>query len=220
MAMPAALQAAPLLYDPVQLLGTVARLGEGRRCTVHCDGKDWEVERAASCLLAPNVGDEVLISGPVPDRVYLIAVIRQAADATARLEVEGDVQFTSIHGAISLHAARGLALDCSEDMSLSSDTLALRAQAAQLSMGQLEYLGREANVAVGKMSWVGTLCEMAVDRLTQVAHSVFRLVRDTDQVRAGRLDYEAGQVARVHGGHAMVTARHVVKVDADQIHMG
>lgn len=220
MAMPAARSTPSLRYDPVQLLGTVSRLGDGRQYTVHCDGKDWEVERAASCLLAPAVGDEVLISGPVPEQVYLIAVIRQAEQGATRLQLEGDVEIASTGGGISLQAARHLTLQCEEGMALSSESLALRAQRSQMALDDLEYLGREAHIALGRANWVGSLLEVAVDRITQVAHSVLRLVRDTDQLRAGRLDYEAEQMARVHGGHALLTARNVVKVDADQIHMG
>ncbi len=71
-------------YDPVHLLGrVVAREGDGSY-RVECDGRPWRARRAASCLLAPGIGDEVLISGPDPARVYLIAVIVQADAGRAR----------------------------------------------------------------------------------------------------------------------------------------
>lgn len=220
MAMPNVHPVPQLRYDPVQLLGIVQETEPGGACVVRCEGKDWPVQRAASCLLAPAVGDEVLIAGPVPERTFLIAVVRQANPDAARLELEGDICLASLNGGISLQSARGLELRCAQDLDMAGESIGLRAQRGQLSIDDLSYLGRQAHVAVGRTSWVGSLCELAIDRVSQVAHSVLRLVRDTEQVRAGRLDYEAEQVARLHGGSSLLTAKHLVKVDADQVHMG
>lgn len=220
MATPAASPHPQLRYDPVQLLGTVIKFQGEDNWLVRCDGADWCVMRAASCLLAPAQGDEVLIAGPVPEQVYLIAVIRQADPSAAHLELQGDVHIASTGGRISLKAAGGLDLSAGESMDLASETFALRSQRAQLTIDELDYLGRQAALAVSKASWVGSVCEVVVDRISQVADSVFRLVRKSDQVRAGRLDYEAEESVRLHGGHTLVTAKNLVKVDADQIHMG
>ena len=88
-----------LAYDPVQLIGEVTHIDPQGIYTVSCDQHDWQVPRAASCLLAPQVGDEVLISGPVHSQVYLIAVIRQAVADSSRLEVLGDLVISARDGA-------------------------------------------------------------------------------------------------------------------------
>src|SRR3546814_3243250 len=77
-----------LQYDPVQLLGTVTRVENGGYCAVQCETTERRPKRAASCLLAPSVGDTVLISGPFPEQTYLIATIHQAEPGTARMETE------------------------------------------------------------------------------------------------------------------------------------
>jgi hypothetical protein len=41
-----------------------------------------------------------------------------------------------------------------------------------------------------------------------------------DQVRAGMIDFQAGQSARLHAAYTLVTGSDLVKVDAKQIHMG
>jgi len=211
---------AQLRYDPVQLLGVVTEMHDGRICTVRCAGKDWLVERAASCLLAPAVGDEVMIAGPVPDQVYLIAIIRQADSGLSRLDMEGDVRITSSTGDISLTAPRALILASGERLEMESLNIGLQARTAQCGIEELDYIGGRANFAVATLTWVGAFCEIVVDRITQVAQSVLRLTRDTEQVRAGHLDYEAEHAARLHARHTLVTAKNLVKVDADQIHMG
>src|SRR5690606_23752722 len=103
---------------------------------------------------------------------------------------------------------------------LAGQSFELKADRGEMVIDELSYLGKQAQLAVARTSWVGSLCEVAVDRLTQVAHRVMRFVRDTEQVRAGQIDYEAEQAARIHSSNTIVTAKNLVKVDADQIHMG
>ncbi|MFC3338699.1 DUF3540 domain-containing protein [Paracandidimonas soli] len=219
--MGAALGARAILeYDPVQLIGEVTRVDSRGICTVRCDMRDWHVERAASCLLAPQNGDTVLISGPVPSQVYLIAVIRQAEPDASRLEVPGDLVIAAKDGGISLEAGQALRLQGRVNASLDTPLLEMRADEANCTVGKMEYLGVQARASIGSLQLVGRVCEVVMDRISQLAHSIFRLARDTEQVRAGHIDYQAEQSARMHGRQAVLTAKDLVKVDGDQIHMG
>ncbi len=211
---------APLRYDPVQLLGKVAEIGDDGRITVHCEGSDWQVDKAASCLLQPGVGDLALISGPVPEQVYLIAIVRQANASVARLEVKGDLQVASANGDVTVSAMGAVALRAEQRLDLHSETLDLRTRHAQLAVRELDYLGARARWTVGSVTLLLHACEIIADRVSQVARSVFRLTRETEQVRAAHLDYQAEHTARLHADNTLVTGRHLVKVDADQIHMG
>lgn len=216
----AAQTTAVLPYDPVQLLGKVMRMESDGHCVVRCETTDWHVERAASCLLAPSVGDLVLISGPVPEQTFLIAIIRQARPETARLETRGDMVIACPGGSISMQAAQTLSLKGSEGMALDTSALTMRADTAQCTVSELDYLGAGARLTVGSVRLIGRACEVVMDRISQLAHNVFRLTQDTEQVRAGRIDYQAEHTVRLHAQHTLVTGTDLVKVDADQIHMG
>jgi hypothetical protein len=211
---------AALRYDPVQLLGEVTRIEDGGYCIVHCEATDWRVERAASCLLAPRVGDTVLISGPVPEQTYLIAIIRQAQPETACLETQGNMVIACPQGSISMRAAQSISLESRESMALDAASLSMRADSAQCTVGQLDYLGSGARFTVGSVRLIGRACEIVMDQISQMAQNVFRLTQDTEQLRAGRIDYQAEHTARMHAQHTLVTGTDLVKVDADQIHMG
>jgi len=211
---------AVLRYDPVQLLGVVTLIDDDGHCVVRCETTDWHVQRAASCLLAPAPGDTVLLSGPVPEQTWLIAIIRQAQPATARLQTQGDLVIASQHGSISLEAAQAVALQGREDITLQTPALAVRADDAQCAIGNADYIGGTARFAIGAVSLIGRTCEVVMDRISQMAHNVLRLTQDTEQLRAGRIDHQAEHSARLHAQHTLVTATDLVKVDADQIHMG
>lgn len=206
--------------DPVQQFGTLTHLGQDGLHTVRCGAHDWRVRCAASCLLAPSVGDTVLLSGPSPSHTYLIAVITQANASAARIEVPGDLSLAARQGRITVHAAEGLALNGGRRLSLDSETLAVNAAQARLAMQDTEYLGVGVRATVASLRVVGRACEVVMDRISHLAQSIFRLAEQVEQVRAGRLDYQAEQTARVHARQTLVTGRDIVKIDADQIHMG
>ena len=66
---------------PIHAIGTLARSGEAGRYAVETEFGTFSSRRAASCLLEPEPGDEVLVSGPTLESAYIIAVLeRPAAD--------------------------------------------------------------------------------------------------------------------------------------------
>src|SRR5690606_38257269 len=113
-----------------------------------CETTEWRVQRAASCLLAPGVGDTVLISGPVPQQTYLIAIIHQARPDTARLEIQGSMVIACPQGDISLQAGRTVALQGNEGLALDTTALRMRADKAECTVGELDYIGTGARVSV------------------------------------------------------------------------
>ncbi|MET0184185.1 MAG: DUF3540 domain-containing protein [Achromobacter sp.] len=208
------------IYDPVHLIGSIEAAAVDGVFAVHCDGRIWHARRAASCLLAPAVGDTVLISGPDRERVYLIAVIEQADPSRHRIEVDGDLTLATRSGAIAFDSAQDLHLKSAAALRLESETLALRADQADCVVDGMRYTGREVTATVGKTRLIGKVYEAVVDRLVQMSRNVFRTTDEVEHVRAGNLDYQAEQSARVHARYTMVTGDDLVKVDAKQIHMG
>jgi hypothetical protein len=53
-----------------------------------------------------------------------------------------------------------------------------------------------------------------------LARSSFRLTEEVEQVRAGQIDMQAKETLRLHARNTLVTSKALVKVDAEQIHMG
>lgn len=208
------------VYDPVHLIGTVSGRETDGDYTVDCDGRPWRVRRAASCLLAPHDGDQVLISGPDASCVYLIAVLAQADPGMARLEAEGDVVLSSRAGSVTLESPADVVLRSQAMLRVESARLDLRTPQARCVIERLRYVGAEAQATVGTTRLVGKVYETVMDRLSFLSRLAFRSTDEVEHVRAGTLDYQAAQSARLHAAYTMVTGDDLVKVDAKQIHMG
>jgi hypothetical protein len=67
---------------------------------------------------------------------------------------------------------------------------------------------------------IGRVYEAIVERLVHLSKTAFRMTEGIDQVRASHIDYQATEMARLHGKNTVVTAQDLIKADASQIHMG
>lgn len=206
---------------PVHLLGTLAaRLPDGQFAVDDEAGVRWTCRRAASCLLRPEVGDTVMLSGPDRARVYLIAVIEQADASTSRVEAPGHLTLAAGNGAVAIESAQDLHLRSAGTLRMRGAQWALKAAQGDCQVERMRYTGQAVDATVGRMRLLGKMFETLADRVVLMARSTFRLVDETEQVRAGHLDCEATDTVRIHGHHTVVTGKALVKVDAAQIHVG
>jgi hypothetical protein len=213
-----ATQKRTLSYDPVQLIGTV-QLVNGALFTVNCDGVDWVCQQALSCLIEPQVGDQVIISGPDHDRVYLIAVVSRSSDAPVSLKIQGDLAISSTTGSVSLHSATGTRIASDTTLALSSAHYEQTNDTAKLTIGQMSYASETLEATVGTTTFFSSIVSLMADRINSVARLCFRHIKEVDHVRAQTIDYEAEKLTRVHGGYTTLTAQDVMKINGDQIHM-
>lgn len=181
-------------YDPIQLIGEVSAIDQ-QQYTVMCDGKAWQCQLAASCLLRPELGDTVLISGPDTSRVFLLAVIEQANPDQATIRVAGN-----------LH--------------LQSQSLSMQASQGRWQFDHLHYRGEKLDAQIGAVRLLGKMYEAVVDRLRLMSRNATKITSETDRTRVGTLDVQAEHAAHLHSKMTTVTASEFVKVDGKQIHMG
>jgi hypothetical protein len=67
---------------------------------------------------------------------------------------------------------------------------------------------------------VADSCDSVFDRLLQRVKRSYRFVEEHDQVRAAQIDYVAQNNASLRGENTLITAKDLVKVDGEQIHLG
>ncbi len=194
------------------------RLGEGDRCTVTLDdGSDLVARRAASCLLAPEPGDRVLLTlQPEP---FVLAVLERDHDRVARLEVRGDAVMTT-SGELTLEGNEGVAVRTPKALSLLSRALNVRSSHAEIATERLVAVAKQARASFDEAGVVSRSIDAVAERITQKAARAYRMVTELDQLRARHLDYRADHSARISSENTIVTAREVVKVDGEQVHIG
>ena len=63
---------------------------------------DIRCRRAKSCLVAPDVGDTVLVATATTGRAWMLAVLEGEGSGKTRLEAEGDLDVTLSNGAFTV----------------------------------------------------------------------------------------------------------------------
>ena len=207
--------------EPVfQDTGTVLSV-DGDRFIVAASDERFEASRALSCLVEPEVDDEVLLAGRRSGDVYILAVLSRAEGSATRVRANGDVTFQVSQGSFAVVAEKGVNIVSSDDVQLTTTkAFKLRAAEGQLFIDKLSYLGQKviAEVAQAK-TFVGALDQVA-DRFVQRVKRAYRFVEELDQLRAEYVDHGARKNLRLRARNALMTAEDLVKIDGDQIHLG
>lgn len=173
--------------------------------------------RAASCLLAPEPGDRVLVA-LVPEP-FVLAVLERTGSRRAEVVFPGDAAIQA-SGRLQLGAHAGVSVSSGRELALFSRVLDVKAADGKLAFERLFAATQAAQGHFGKLSVFAAAYERVADRIVERAKRVFRFVEEVDQLRARHFDYRAEQTAQVKGETTVVTARQVVKVDGEQVHIG
>jgi hypothetical protein len=201
-----------------QEIGTVA-LAEGRVWIVRTPSGARQARRAISCLIEPEVEDRVLLAID-GDAVWILAVLDRRSGAPLSMEAEGDLSVRLRRGSFHVAAQNGIELATAGDTSLVSSGVKIDATEGSVRLERLSYLGKHLGIQLERIRlWAGTF-DSFLDRLVQRVKRSHRFVAETDHLRAGQIDYTAEQNARLHAQNSIVTARQLIKIDGEQIHVG
>lgn len=190
------------------VLPLVIRMGEAEK----------HARCAKSCLVAPEAGDRVLcaLEG---DSVYVLAVLEGTTTST-RVAVPGELDIVAQGGRMSLRSPDAVNVQGGSAISMTSPKLEMRAASGSIAIDQLMFLGKRVMAEAGKVVVAARELDTLADRVVQRAKRVFRFVEDVDQTQAGTVDIRANSLLGLRGENAIVSARVMTKVDADQIHLG
>lgn len=196
-----------------QEFGEVVRM-DAEVLTVRTALAHVTARRAASCLLAPALGDRVLLATEERGDAYVLAVLDQRDPSAATISVDGDLTVRSLHGKVSVAAQEGIDLVTAAAARIAARTIDVSAIEA------LHVLGGAVRAEVERVKMYATTLDSFFERVHQHAKRSHRTVEELDQVKAGQLDYAASGTAHLRGENALVSAHELVKVNGDQVHIG
>ncbi|MBK9260043.1 MAG: DUF3540 domain-containing protein [Polyangiaceae bacterium] len=176
--------------------------------------------RAASCLLVPEVGDRVLCVIETRGDAFVLAVLERA-DGAQRATVELPEK-TLLRAAerLTIAANQGVDVVGGGEVRISSARVEVTAMHTRLAGRVLDVVGEVVGADLGRVKLVAKTVDGMLERLSQRVKRSFKVVEETDQVKARHLDYAAETVAHFRGEHTVVTAKDLVKVNGEQIHVG
>ncbi|WGS49451.1 DUF3540 domain-containing protein [Paraburkholderia sp. D15] len=184
--------------------GTVLALLHDGLLLVDCADARLPCRRAFSCLIAPEIGDRVVVSHAEPQRPHVIAILDRPHPHAARIHIDGD---------LLIESSNDVRIRATHAVHLQADDAALVARKTSLHCTEFEGYA-------GSLRVIGKTLESVFERVVQIAKASFRSVESLDHHRCAQLDYAASESVRLHGKHTLLTAERLAKLDAQQIHLG
>lgn len=188
-------------------------------------GGYW-VSVAASCLLQPALGDQVLVSMAGQDG-YILAVLVQADASRSEVRVSGNVQLSAAQGTLTVAARDGLKLAggpalildgkatrlTADTASVTAESLGIHARTMQSTGDTQHSMWRERHDVAHTYSSVATRLECrAQDRVTRISGH--------DELAAGSQRIVVQGDWRVRARNADVRARQRASLDAEHVQLG
>jgi Protein of unknown function (DUF3540) len=212
--------AAPARGRVVEEVGRVVALREDGTALVRTASGGRPTERAVSCLVAPEAGDLVLVARSPGEGAFVLAVLRRDRSVRTRVAIDGDLDLELASGRLRVAAQEGVEVLAARDVSIAAGGLHVTADEGNVVLRSLSFLGDVVRAEMDAVKVLASRFDAVLERVSQRVQRSYRTVAETDHVRAQRIDYTAEKTASVHGEHTLVTADALVKVDAEQIHMG
>lgn len=195
-------------------------LTDGDALAVRSATGEHRCRRAASCLLAPEPGDRVLVALVEGERWVLAVLERREGAGAARVEVRGDLELRAPNGAVTVAAGEGVTLVTPRGATVAAGSLRVDAGVTALALGEVAAAASRIEAEVGRLRARYGVVDAVAERVSERVKRAYRWVEEFEQLRARRLDWEAKETLQVHAGDALVTSEGLVKVDGAQIHLG
>lgn len=208
----------PKLVTVFQQYGVVT--GVGNKFVVQTDSARYQALCAPSCLLQPEVGDRVLLVTDTDGDDYVLAVLVRAGAGGARVNLPANTDMQTQGGALRISGHGGLALQSAQQISVQAAQLRVDALQGDVTIHQMSIVGEVWRSCIDTVKTMGRNFDSVLERYHARVSRSYRSVEELDQVKAGQIDYQADSSLQLHGKYALVTADELVKMDAEQIHLG
>ncbi len=192
---------------------------EGREARIAWGGSVSAARIAFGCLVQPEPDDHVL-AAEADGTVWIIGVLERPSTAPMQLWAEGNLAITSAAGNLSLSAPETITLDAGAKARFAAPEIDLHAGMGRFVIDEFLQIGRKAHVYVSKIRNVVEVFETFAEHVLTRAKRASRFIEGSDQLRAGDVDHRADATLQMTAKTMLMTADTLVRVDADQIHMG
>lgn len=170
------------------------------------DAQVYQATRAASCLLEPVSGDQVLVHLDGPDQpAYVIAVLARSDHTQEQsFKLSDSVDLVALGGHLQINA----------------QSFGISAGQGDFKIDRLKGTYKQVTEQADSVSLVANEATHKVGRFVSRLRDSFRLIEGLDRTQASNIDQTALYQISINADITKVNAEHVVKVQAKKIDLG
>lgn len=193
------------------------------------DDPAGRAQRAAGCVLAPDVGDRVLIWAPASNHAsddgfskpcaYVLTVLARGGAPRAALALPGGVVLEAGADGLRIDAPR-IAIAARAQIDIDAPRIDLSAQDGRLRVEHLDARAKSIDGRANDIRLVARRFTATIDRVLHTLGHCFRRVRGVDDTHAGRVRWQVDERAYLHANDVTLLADRHVGIDGERIHLG
>ncbi|WP_217591211.1 DUF3540 domain-containing protein [Burkholderia sp. GbtcB21] len=181
--------------------------------------------RADGCLLAPDLGDHVLIWAPAPaypgdaSPAYVLAVLARAGAPRAVLALPGGVALEAGVDGLRIDASR-ITLAARDRIDAGAPRVDVHTHCASVRAARLDARAQSIAAAAHDVHVVARRFTATIGRVFHTLGDCFRRVRGVDDLRATRARWRVDERAHLHARDVALFADRHVGIDGERIDLG
>lgn len=179
-----------------------------------------KAERALGCVVEPMVGDLVAVSCGQNGQAFILSVLKRRTQSRVVLNFPNDVLIRSEAGNVSVSARQDLNMAAGRKTGMVSPTIQATAEQGDFHIQRASFFGKFLLSQIDVVKTIADSMESFCQRLTSLSKHSHRQVEEVDQLRCGRLDYEADSLLHLQGEFARVEAEEDVHIGGERINIG
>jgi|TARA_B110000971_G_scaffold201830_1_gene221015 hypothetical protein len=176
-------------------------------------------QTAFSCLVAPMVGDTVLVSQSDGD-YHVLAVLERAAKQDMALNFPASVKMTALDGQIDMIAGRDVNVLSTAKTNLLSAEINMTSGEMNVNSGKLTAHTTDVESHSQTMKLYTQMFSSVARQVTQKTDILVRWVEQVETLNIGNLIQNVRKNYTSHSDQAVITASKDMRIDGERIHMG
>ena len=182
------------------------------------DDQEVRAEKAAGCLLEPEVGDRVLLACDDTGECFIMGVLIKAT-GKAHILLPGTAIIASESGDITLEG-RAVRLHASQEAVFEAPEMSFTGIKGTARFSVFSVIARTLGAHIEKTSAVLGVFDGVIGRLTERIGNSFRRIDHLEEVKAGRLRTIVRERFAVRAKQASIVVEEDVNIDGKKIHLG
>ena len=200
---------------------TIKSMIDGKFVLLDDSGRIKHATKAMSCLVEPQIGDQVLVVHTTMSSYVLMILTRCHDNSSASaISLDGDVSLSLPNGKLDINAKEGIHLGTPQDLSIIASRFGISGKKMAAAFEKIDLLGSsvEAHLSDVKLfsKRLRSKVEIAMQRFVTRQTNVDSL----DSVNAGTIQHTARELLTLKSVFTFMKAKKNVKIDGKQIFMG
>ncbi|WP_051261461.1 DUF3540 domain-containing protein [Desulfovibrio inopinatus] len=178
-----------------------------------------QADRATGCLVAPELGDRVLVADDGSGEAYILSVLARASKTPAHVGVTGPMVLGDADAGLALRGDT-VRLAAGRAMELAATDMAVVTQKTTVRTNELDAAGTNALVAFSSIKSVFASIHQTAGRVLSRFKRVYTRIDDFEDERVGRKRLFVHSDFDISSQRTVLHAQKNVDVKADKINLG